>query len=279
MKITNCYNCGSKQNDHYAEENGYLLVKCKGCGLLFVENRPDDEEITEAYKQGKHEGEKELDVTGRFNFLKISRYSKVLKELYPDDPDLDHVKKWLDVGCVHGEFMVAIKKMSRDKVKINGSEPNIYKQESARKRGLDVGFFDLATHKQKYDVVSLLSVYSHLPYPPQFLDLLKTLLNPGGEILLETGDTAGLTADEHPRPFLLPGHLSFASEAIIVGILERAGFEILKVKKFPILERSLKSLGIEIVKAFLPNYRSRLKYFISGNIPRTDMYIRARIKG
>ena len=36
-----------------------------------------------------------------------------------------------------------------------------------------------------------------------------------------------------PRPFYLPDHLSFASESIIIRILERLGFEILSVKKYP----------------------------------------------
>lgn len=276
MKISNCYNCGSEQHTFYAEENGFSLVKCNKCGLLFVENRPDDSEITESYKQGKHAGVRELDVTGAFNPIRISRYMKVLEELY--NKNMDGIKTWLDVGCGHGEFIVAVHKYSQGRISAKGSEPNVHKQESARKRGLDVNFFEIESHKEKYDAISLLNVYSHLPYPPAFLESLKKLLNPGGELVLETGDTANLSAKDHPKPFMLPGHLSFASESIVVGMMERLGFEIVKVKKFDNFERNIKNIAVEIVKVFLPHHKSRIKNYFKAKIPPTDMYIRARIE-
>ena len=66
----------------YAEENGFSLVKCCGCGLLYVKDRPDDQQVTQAHKQGKHSGQKELDTTGSFKTGKIPRYFKVLSDLF-----------------------------------------------------------------------------------------------------------------------------------------------------------------------------------------------------
>jgi len=276
MKISKCYSCSSEQHNFYAEENGYSLVKCDVCGLLFVENRPDDNEIVEAIKQGKHPGVKELDVTGRYNPLKISNYIKVLEELY--NKDLGGIKTWLDIGCGHGEFIMAIQKYSHGRISARGSEPNVHKQESARERGLDVGFFDIESHEEKYDAISLLNVYSHLPDPPMFLELLKKLLKPGGELILQTGDAADLSVKDIPKPFLLPGHLSFASEKIVTGILERLGFDIIKVNKYPLLDKNFKSFAVELAKAILPNHVSLFKYYFKGKMPQIDMYIRARIK-
>ena len=124
---------------------------------------------------------------------------------------------------------MAIQKYSSQNIEIQGTEPNIHKQESAKQRGLNVDYFDLESHKKKYDVISMLNVYSHLPDPPKFLESLKNLLNSRGELILETGDTASLSAKDHYRPFYLPDHLSFASESIVVNILESLNFEILNV--------------------------------------------------
>ena len=106
-------------------------------------------------------------------------------------------------------------------------------------------------------------------------------LKPNGEILLETGDTAGLTADQHPRPFLLPDHLSFASAEIISKQLKNAGFDIINVHKYPAVKlRFMKGLILkDVVKVFLPHKKSQLAGTISAvraNRFKTDMWIRAR---
>ncbi|MEN6475529.1 MAG: class I SAM-dependent methyltransferase [Syntrophaceae bacterium] len=277
MKTAGCYYCGSGNHRFYAEENGFTLVKCDGCGLLFVENRPDDDQITQAHKQGKHAGLNELDMTGIYNPGRVRMYRKVLEDLFGGD--MGHLRTWLDVGCGHGEFIQAVQRYAPGMVEARGTEPNVHKQASARKRGLNVDYFDLETHTGRYDVISLLNVYSHLPDPPRFLEGLKKLLEPGGEIIVQTGDTAGFPAPDHYRPFCLPDHLSFASQAIVVGILERLGFEVLSIRKYPYVRLELGSVLKEIVKALLPQFSSRLRYYLKWKqYSATDMYIRARLK-
>ena len=275
MVTKNCYYCGSEQYTFYAEENGYNLVKCSVCGLLFIENRPSDSEISQSQKQGIHSGSKSINTTGRYWPEKTTWYLKVLDDLF--DGEFGNKNTWLDVGCGYGELMKAIQTYN-SKVIVKGTEPNVHKQESARKRGLDVSYFDLDSHDKKYDVVSLLNVYSHLPNPQEFLNSIKKILEPNGELILETGDTADLAAKDHHRPFLLPDHLSFVSEKIMVGLLERLGFEILSIKKYPIVRFNFVTIAKEFVKAILPNYPypSKLKYYFTNS--RTDMFIRARLK-
>ena len=193
---------------------------------------------------------------------------------------IDNKKTWLDIGCGHGEFIEAVESYFNG-VSVKGTEPNVHKAESARKRGLNVSYFDIESHEQKYEVVSMLNVYSHLPHPPVFLKSLVNILEPDGELILETGDTAGFPACDHYRPFCLPDHLSFASEGIVVGLLERQGFEILSVKKYPFMRGNLSDIFRELIKAILPQYRykSRLKYcFKRSKYSQTDMFIRARLK-
>jgi hypothetical protein len=105
-----------------------------------------------------------------------------------------------------------------------------------------------------------LNVYSHLPDPPAFLAMLRGLLNHHGELLIETGNSAGFDARSHYRPFYLPDHLSFASQDIVVGILQRLGFEIVSIRTYPLL--SLRPLRIlkEIAKALIPGRQSQLRY-------------------
>lgn len=285
MKNITCYNCHSEMRNFYAAENGYSLVKCCECGLLYLEERPGDTEISQAHKQGKHTGLIELDATGVFNDYKVQNYLSILNDIFKGD--LGSKKAWLDIGCGHGEFVVALQEYSSGSICATGSEPNIHKQESARERGLNIGYFDMESLEDKYDVISLLNVFSHLPDPPEFLKSLRKNLNQNGEILIETGDTADLAEKNHYRPFYLPDHLSFASEKIVTGILRRLGFEIISIHKYPYpnlpqLVVTPACLANEIIKTALPGYKSKFMeyykiYSERKSWSKTDMYIRARL--
>lgn len=274
-----CYNCGSDQRTYYAAENGYTMVKCSDCGLLYVTPRPTEQEIDQAHQHGIHRGKSKLRMTGSFKAVKVGVYKRILKEIYPTE--LTEKKlQWLDIGCGHGEFLIALDRVSSGQITASGLEPNGRKREAARRKGLDVSYFDIDTHNQKYDIISLLNVYSHLPDPPGFLKSCRNLLNPGGELLIQTGDAADLSADEMWRPMYLPDHLSFATEEIVMAILKRCGFEILTIRKYPSISMSLTSMAKELVKVGLPGKTSRLVYQLNPKYKsdkyKTSMYIRAR---
>ncbi|SRR6266852_4186486 len=278
-----CYNCGSSQHEFYASENGFNLVKCSQCGLLYVNPRPSDEEIQESTKLGVHRGQHTVESTGRFMSEKLASYSTILQDIYHTEL-IDKKRTWLDVGCGHGELMMALDRFSQGHVVAKGLEPNLHKVKAASGRGLDVSYFDLSAHNQQYDVVSILNVYSHLTSPPEFLLLLKRCMKVGGELLLETGDTANLLAREHDRPFLLPDHLSFTSEEVMRGLLEKSGFDVLSVHKYPALNLQFMKTRVlkELVKVVLPNRRSQIwtlysQYRLSKKC-KTDMYVRARLR-
>lgn len=277
MKQVACYHCGNDQSTAYATENGFNLVKCSHCGLLYVNPRPDDSEIEAAHKVGLHRGQNTLNVTGSFRQGNVRRFLKILGDIFEDKSCLSK-KKWLDIGCGNGEFLVALRKFSDGGIIEKGVEPNVHKIKEAKKRGLDVCYFDLDSHTGKYDVISLLNVYSHLPDPPAMIAAWKNLLSPGGELILETGNTCNLSSKDHHKPFYLPDHLSFASEEIVVKILKKNGFQIVKVIKYPLIERDVVSFIKEIIKMIMPNKKSNIRnLFQYEKYKHTDMFIRAKM--
>jgi 2-polyprenyl-3-methyl-5-hydroxy-6-metoxy-1,4-benzoquinol methylase len=277
-----CYFCGSTSHEPYAHENGFHLVKCLECGLLYVTPRPDDAEVQTTTALGVHPGDHALDMRGGFTRHKYHSYLRVLPEMY-GEALCQRRWRWLDVGCGYGELLIALARIGRGNVAAKGLEPMAAKRAAARSRGLDVEAFDLETHTEAYDCVSLLNVYSHLTHPPKFFDMLRKRLRPGGEVLIQTGDNADLRPAEQEKPYYLPSHLSFANERILTSILERCGYRVTAVRKFPaystawILNRAARGL----LKALLPRRRANLgevasMYRISRLRP-TDMYVRAAI--
>lgn len=273
MISSSCYSCGVRSHIPYAEENGFFLVKCTGCGLLFVSNPPAETETIAAHIQGKHRGDREFESTFRFDSSKLKRYDRALTDLLGDVPLRGD---WLDVGCGHGEFMLAVKRRALESLKIRGSEPNLAKRLSAKGRGLDVDFLDLESLDADFDTVSLLNVYSHLPNPPEFLGKVKRRLRSGGELILETGDTADMPSSVHHRPLYLPDHLSFASEAIIRNLLTRLGFEVIKVSKFPLLQPTALWRIKQMVKMVVPG-KTPDWHLTREEYSAVDMWIRARV--
>lgn len=281
MKLieTTCYNCGSGKYEYYDSENGFNLVKCSVCGLLYVNPRPSPEDISQAMATGLHRGDKVINCTSKYNVYKLKKYKRILNEFYPKDKCNLCGKKWLDIGCGFGELIEALRIYTSGKLDTLGSEPNITKALFARSNNLNVNYIDMNSHTDKYDVISLLNVYSHIPDPVQFISGLKKNLNPNGEIFLQTGHTCHLSVKQHRRPYQLPDHLHFANQGIVVGIFQRLGFELIHVniyrhEFFPYTFNLWKFIK-EVIKIILgkrKNFNGLIPRF-----PRQDMFLRCKL--
>lgn len=256
------------------------MVKCSGCGLLYVNPVPDKEDIDIAMKTGLHKGETVLNVTDKFSELKVRDYLEKLPEIYTEKK-FEANFEWLDVGCGYGELLIALKKFTKETGVLKGIEPNSVKMSEAKAMGLDVDFFDTRILRDKeLDYVSLLNVYSHLPDPHESFTEFGRILKKGGEILVQTGDARGLNRKDLPGKLFLPDHLSFADERIVTEILKRTGFEILSVNRFHnpgypklSLKEKIFRQGKEKLRSIKhKNYEER-NFFINT---KRDMWIRAK---
>ncbi|HKY37290.1 MAG TPA: methyltransferase domain-containing protein [Polyangiaceae bacterium] len=229
-----CYVCGITDSRPWAEENGFSAVRCVGCGLVYVNPRPTRSAISRAAQSGMHEGARTLDETGGRDGRKVGAYRRRLQALFaPSELAQRGSRVWLDFGCGFGEFLEALQLESDGQLSLRGSEPNERKATAARARGFAVSFRDLAQEERRYAFISMLNVFSHLPDPPQLLALLRCLLLPAGELLLQTGNWAELERSAIRDRLHLPDHLSFASESIIRRLLDAAGFQLLSVQRYP----------------------------------------------
>jgi SAM-dependent methyltransferase len=122
----------------------------------------------------------------------------------------------LDVGCAYGFFLEEAKGC----YDVAGIEIAEEAAAACRARGLAVttGAADEATLAQlgMMDIIVLLDVIEHLPDPAATLRLCARKLNPGGIIVITTGDFASLyarLAGPHWRLMTPPQHLWFFTPA------------------------------------------------------------------
>lgn len=183
----------------------------------------------------------------------------------------------MDIGCGHGEFLVALKAFCGEQLIARGTEPNAFKRASAKQHGIRADNLDLDRHAERYGHISLLNVYSHLPDPVQTLAQWRSLLEPGGEMILQTGDTSHLKERDQLKPYYLPDHLSFASENIVTGIVRKLGFDIVEVEKFRGVPRKTPRFALkQLLRAVRPKKTRILNWFPKH--PNRDMWIRARLR-
>lgn len=246
-----CLYCGDKNSQPWATENGYTAVKCKNCGLIYVNPRPSLSLISEAVQTGVHSDvEHGRTAIGNRVSSKVNAYRKIMESMFDDLWASKKKVSWLDVGAGYGEVIEAVSLLAPAGSKIVGLEPMKPKAESARARGLTIRQCYLNEVNEKFDVISLINVFSHIPDFRSFLKDVRKVLSDGGEIFIETGNTADLKyLNQVPGELDLPDHLVFAGEKHLEGFLKETGFSIVSLKRRRI--DSLSNFAKSIIKKLI----------------------------
>lgn len=233
-EVVSCPYCGSAERRSWARELGFTAVRCSGCNLIYVSPRPVQSLISAAVRTGAHGAEADgLKVVSRRVPAKVRRYRRLLGRLFADVWSAGRPISWLDVGAGYGEVVEAVVGIAPKGSRIEGLEPMAPKAAAARARNLPVteDYLRPTTH-DKFDFVSLVDVFSHIPDFSAFLRDVVAVLQPRGEIFIETGNLADLRdRQEFPGELGLPDHLVFAGERQLRGFLDRAGFEVVSVER------------------------------------------------
>jgi 2-polyprenyl-3-methyl-5-hydroxy-6-metoxy-1,4-benzoquinol methylase len=229
---TACPLCRTLERRPWGAENGFEAVKCLSCGMVYVTPRPRLDEITEANKIGEHRTSAgSLKVVYRRSVRKIRHYRDVVKLMFEPELAADAPLSWLDVGAGYGEMIEAVAGVLPRGSHIEGIEPMQPKVEQARSLNLPVSNTPLTAIERKFDVVSLINVFSHLPNFDEFLGDLRRVMRDGGILFLETGNGGDLvSATDYPDRLYLPDHLVFAGVDHVRQFLQRNGFEVTAVR-------------------------------------------------
>jgi len=200
------------------------LVKCRECGLSYLNPRPKKDLIIQSYSSGSDE-KFISQVTSRERTF--SKCLDIIEHLVP-------VEKILDIGTAGGSFLGVGKKRGWEVV---GCEPNIWLSNWGRKHynvPIHSGtVFDMKLDEASFDVITLWDVLEHTPNPKSVLSECNRLLKPGGLLVINYPDIGSLAARFMGRKwvFLLSVHLYYFTQPTIGKILNSTGFEVVKYKK------------------------------------------------
>lgn len=215
-------------------EDGFDVVACSDCGLIFVANPPSDEGRARLYsfEAGYHQALVDHDRTTALHTKEAEANLALLRR---------HVRagRLLDMGCSTGLFL----KAARESGWLGqGLE---YSPDSSRiaveKYGLQVHCGELRQGlyaARAFDVITLWDVIEHVPDPHSAIKMLRDCLAPGGWLVLKTPNADGL----YPRLGRLlakrlgfwghvepPGHLYQFTVATLGRMVRGAGLDVVAV--------------------------------------------------
>lgn len=205
------------------------MVRCRRCGLVYLNPRLRPELIISAYAEGEDSAFVKQDE------MRVRTFTKALRRISRKTGlALDHRTATLDIGCAGGAFLRAAKALGLSAI---GVEPNRWMGEYARStHGLDVRSGTLADQTfptASFDLVTLWDVIEHLSDPSDELRRIHTLLKPNGFLVVNYPDFGSLPAKLLGRkwPFLLSVHLIYYTPSTIRRQLKRCGFEVMDIRR------------------------------------------------
>ena len=230
------YNVYIKSNPLKLQDNGrqfsttsnYVgtetIVKCKSCGLVYVNPRIGREEIVDGYAKADES-----------TYVKESKARSATFKRCMDEIERYHPKsgRILDIGCAAGLFLEVAKKRGWE---VFGVEPNRWLAEWGGKNlGIKISskpFEEVGFKENFFDVVTLWDVLEHLADPKKALLESAKILKKDGYLVVNYPDIGSWLARLFGRKwwFILSVHLYYFTPTTIRRILEESGFEVVRIK-------------------------------------------------
>lgn len=216
-----CNVCGGIQARPFLACRTHMLVTCAGCGLVYTAARVGAAELAEMYAH-RYPPEAFLPQRAR-KLAKAHRELAALERLTTG-------RRILDVGTSYGFFLVAARQRGWETAGVEiAPEPAEY---ARRTYGLDVRTGTLDTvglEPESFDVVTIRHVLEHVPDPLGMLYQARTLVRPGGLVLVAVPNLASLAFRLNGRYWWWidpPTHLYYFTPRTLRALLERAGLQV-----------------------------------------------------
>lgn len=228
VKIDNCPLCGHHESKPYYDlvypcKEAHNVV-CTGCGLVYLNPRPDFAELSEYYAEYSNNTQPNV-VTVPQWFAEFCR-SIARQRLEYLDPYLKDGDRVLDIGCSFGAMLNVLANETGKSLEVVGVNPEPgYAQAGRDMYGVDirVGMFeDQDFAPASFDVIILDNVIEHFIDPVKSVREIHALLAEGGRFYIVTNDL------DRPHGFLwqnlLADHTITFSPRTLAALLEAEGF-------------------------------------------------------
>lgn len=232
VPVETCTLCGSSETELQFREAPFDVVRCKGCGLVYVTPRLKPEVLPQVYnedywssKSPKERGYADYRSQAPLYLKTFRKRMKLVDRFCPKKG------RALDIGCAAGFFL---KVLDEHGWHVDGIELSREIAKHARETyGFDnvqVGPIEQSKYEDKsFDLITMWDVVEHVPEPIPFLEKVVSLLKDDGVIILETQNVQSKFAKKlgpkwHHYKHL--EHLYHFDPATIAKLLDKVGLEV-----------------------------------------------------
>lgn len=269
LEYIKCNICQSTDTEELYVKNSFHIVKCKKCGLVYVNPRPDTMELKQFYRDKKLPSfTLDTEPTGERD-LYLYRFNKRLRNIEV----LKKRGRLLDIGCAWGYFLELAKKHNWESYGVELSERASYYCREKLHLNVFTGRLEEASYPDQYfNVVTMFHLLEHIPNPRNFLREINRILRKKGLVVIEVPNIGSLkskVAGEKWRHLVPPMHLYYFSPKTLSQLLRETGFQPVRAETCggsgilaTMKERDMKNIYKRLVKYFryLSWIKSLLEY-------------------
>jgi SAM-dependent methyltransferase len=208
----------------------FLMVRCRGCGLMYLNPRPALDELPRIYPPTYHS----LDFSAeKFGFVYTARSRLEAMRLLRWCRGLPDDARIIDVGCGDGFHLRLLRRYGKPGWRLEGVEPSERAAAMAGRAGIRVhrGIIQqVDLPSDAYDLALLIQTIEHVDAPLEVLREVRRILKPGGRVVLVTDNVDTLDfrifRGRHWGGYHFPRHWSLFDRRTLRALAERAGLQV-----------------------------------------------------
>lgn len=232
MEDIKCILCEKESDRVVIEENGYTGRKCSQCGLIYVSPRPSLDEIVDLYARDSAHKPAASHISAEIPQRIHARHNLRIVTSFATKGAL------LEIGPGAGYFLDEARRIGFDPY---GIELNRTLASFIRDR-LNIPCEDSPLSSsvfqgKAFDVVYHCDVISHFFEPILEFRKMNDVMKEKGILVFETGNLAEVDRKyfKYFQRFQYPYHLFFFGTDNLLDLLDRSGFELLRIYRYSIL--------------------------------------------
>jgi SAM-dependent methyltransferase len=219
--------------EYLTSPDTFLAVKCRSCGLVYLDPRPAATEFGRIYPDTYHAFDFSDD---RYGLVFKVRRRLEARRILRFCRDLPADALITDIGCGDGFHLRLLQDYGRKSWRLQGIDLDSRAAKVAAEHGLlvhvgDVGAVDLP--RDSVDLAFMIQTIEHVEDPVAALTAARDLLKPGGRLVIVTDNTAtpdfALFRSRHWGGYHFPRHWNLFNRTALATLARNTGFEVDRV--------------------------------------------------
>ncbi|HVE42155.1 MAG TPA: class I SAM-dependent methyltransferase [Planctomycetota bacterium] len=216
--------------EYRSSPDSFLAVRCRRCGLVYLNPRPDTCELDRIYPPDYHAFNFS---EGEFGFVYKVRRRLEARRLLDCCAGLEAGARILDIGCGDGFHLDLLREFGNPGWHLEGVDSSPRAVEAATRRGLTVhrSFVqDCPIPPDSIDLALMIATIEHVDNPPDVLVAVRRLLKPGGRIVIVTDNAAApdarLFQGRHWGGYHFPRHWNLFTASTLRALAQKTGLDV-----------------------------------------------------